>query len=297
MKSLEEILKGLDQTDLFVIFLSRHALESDWVKLELQEAITRLNREDLKRVYPIIIDPSITHSDARIPERLKSEYNLRYISQPTLAVKRIMQRLRELAWLKHPSLRHTARIFVGRNGLVSEFERRIDNIDLPPPTAIIASGLKTIGRKSLVKHCLIKSNLYSESYEPSLIRLSAGESIEDFILKLHDLGFSSSKKPDRLMIAEQPEKIKIVTQLLSDIQSVDELVLVDDEGVLVNGKREVAPWILDALRGVLSPRKPLLGIISKYRPNPSIADRTTVFFSIEVPALDVQERQGLLGAV
>lgn len=35
MKSIEEIGKSLNNTDLFVVFLSRKALESEWVKKEL----------------------------------------------------------------------------------------------------------------------------------------------------------------------------------------------------------------------------------------------------------------------
>lgn len=35
LKTFDEILKSLDVTDLFVIFISNAALESEWVKKEL----------------------------------------------------------------------------------------------------------------------------------------------------------------------------------------------------------------------------------------------------------------------
>ena len=35
MKSMDEIASGLNETDLFVVFLSKSALKSEWVQKEL----------------------------------------------------------------------------------------------------------------------------------------------------------------------------------------------------------------------------------------------------------------------
>ena len=48
MKSMEEISKSLKETDLFVVFLSRKALESDWVKKELLISRELLGRDIIK---------------------------------------------------------------------------------------------------------------------------------------------------------------------------------------------------------------------------------------------------------
>ena len=77
-KSIDEINRTLAFTDLYVILLSQTAVESDWVKYELSEAQKKLTDRALDRVYPLIIDPTLKHSDERIPAWLK-DYNLKYI--------------------------------------------------------------------------------------------------------------------------------------------------------------------------------------------------------------------------
>ena len=41
-KTFDEIIKGLDDTDLFVLFLSDNSLNSEWVKKELSIAYSKL---------------------------------------------------------------------------------------------------------------------------------------------------------------------------------------------------------------------------------------------------------------
>ena len=79
-KNLDEIEKGLEDTDLFVIFLSNNSLESEWVKKELEIAYDKLLKKEIGKIYPIIIDTEISYEDSRIPECLK-EYNLQKITK------------------------------------------------------------------------------------------------------------------------------------------------------------------------------------------------------------------------
>ena len=83
MPTLDEIIKGLSQVQLFVIFLSDKSLNSSWVKKELSEARTRLNNKTIKRIYPIVIDRNINYSDPRIPKWMKDEYNLKLVTSPS----------------------------------------------------------------------------------------------------------------------------------------------------------------------------------------------------------------------
>ena len=115
MKTIEEILNGLDQSQIFVIFLSDAALKSDCVQFELKSAYDRLKQGQLRRIFPIIIDPNISHKDPRIPEWMVNEYNLKLISRPTVAARRIEQKMRELSWDYHPRLNEKGWIFVVRN--------------------------------------------------------------------------------------------------------------------------------------------------------------------------------------
>ena len=85
MKNLDEIFREMGKTSIFVIFISENSLESCWVKKELSIADERLNHDPKKilQIFPIIIDPSISHDDPRIPDFLKTgfdSYNLKVIT-------------------------------------------------------------------------------------------------------------------------------------------------------------------------------------------------------------------------
>lgn len=190
MPTLGEILKSLDVTDIFVLFLSNGALKSDWVKREIVEAKERFDAGTIDKIYPIIIDPSLKHDDPRIPEWLRNEYNLRLVSRPVAAARRIEQRMRELSWARHPKIKQKQKIFVGRNNLIAEVEERLDDTAKEIPLCILASGLKRIGRRTLLRNALVKTNIVDQHYDPLRVYLSREDSIEGLIVKLYDLGLT-----------------------------------------------------------------------------------------------------------
>jgi len=191
MSPIEEIINGLDEASLFVLFISDTALDSDWVRDELTKAKDYLDEGKLQRIFPILIDAHIDYSDNRIPEWLKESTNIQHISRPAKAARKINSRLIEISWKFHPRLKERESIFVGRNTLIDEIEERLDDFRKNTPSVLIASGLPSIGRKALLRHATRKANVVRESYEYPVITLSSQDSIEDFVLKIHDLGFSS----------------------------------------------------------------------------------------------------------
>ena len=95
----------------------------------------------------------------------------------------------ELSFEKHPRLKERNEIFVGRNDLIGLFEERMDDFEKSKPVCMVASGIKSVGRRTLLKHCIYKSNIKKNSYPFPEISLNYAESVEDFILKIYDLGF------------------------------------------------------------------------------------------------------------
>ncbi|MDM8569169.1 toll/interleukin-1 receptor domain-containing protein [Thiotrichales bacterium HSG1] len=150
MSPSEEIIYGLDITSLFVIFISDAALESKWVKEELKIAKDKVAEGKIERIYPIIIDRTIDHTDKRIPNWMKNGINIQRIMPPKLAAKKINSRLREISWKNHPTLKEREGIFVGRNNKISKVEKRFDDFSKLSPTVFITSGLTSIGRKSFI---------------------------------------------------------------------------------------------------------------------------------------------------
>lgn len=294
LQPLEEIMAGLNESQLFVVFLSEPALNSKWVREEVFQAHELLQEEKLTRIYPIIIDSKITHNDERIPQWMKEEYNLKFISRPTVAARRIRQRLREIAWLQNPRLKELNEIFVGRNDLISDIEKRVDSFDLELPVCFIASGIPHIGRSTLLKHSFVKSNITRPSYDFPSILLRREESIEDFIMKIYDLGFSDIDYPINLMNFNPVELINIAEILVRDIQDAKEIILIKDESCIINYTCEIQPWFDELLHRIAPTQLPTFMIASRYRPRADLIRSRPHIYSVFVPELSFNERGGLL---
>lgn len=189
MDTLDEIFRSLESTDIFVLFISDAALQSDWVKTEITSGKALLDADRIKRFVPILIDKSISHSEPRIPDWVRQHYNIRLISKPTVALRRLNTVFAQLSLSKHPSLRARDNLFVGRNGELSLFERRLDDYTKPVPTAIIVSGMRDVGRKTFLLRALKKTNSISETYQPITISLQPEDGIDGLISKVYDIGF------------------------------------------------------------------------------------------------------------
>lgn len=295
MSPIEEIAKFLDETALFVIFISNHSLESDWVKYELSRANELFNEDKINRIYPIIIDKNISYDDLRIPRWMKDSLNIQHIASPKVAARKITARLIEISWKYHPRLKERQRIFVGRNGLVKSAEERLDDFSLITPSVFIASGLPSIGRKSFLKYAITKSNLARESYDFPVVTLSAQDSIEDFILKISDLGLTEPTKGiKKLGTSGLSEKIDIAKTIVKSIVEEKERILIEDNGVIVQSDGIIVDWFQTVISEISSIGYLLFCIASRYRPSKILNRINPVFYIEHIYELDDTERKGLL---
>lgn len=289
MNTLEEILRTLGDSSLFVLFISDAALESKWVQKEILHATTLLNEGSIKKVFPIIIDPNIKHDDKRIPEWLRDNYNLRSVTRPSIAVKRIHQRLREIAWASHPRLKEREEIFVGRNAQTAIFEERFNNVMQAPPISVVCSGLPMIGRKTYLKQSLIKAGVTRQSYEAMSISLSAEESIEDLIVKIYDLGVSEEIDISDLLTKNISQKIDLAERLCTDIASHNEIVLIEDNGCIFSHNRTAADWFIHLLDRLRPLNTTIFAIASRFK---YFTLKENIFVS-ELEELSPNDRMGL----
>ena len=292
MGNLEEILKALGRSDIFVLLLSSKSLDSDWVKKEITEAKNRIDSGDLIRFFPLVIDRSVTHDDPRIPNWISESYNLRPVTRPVVAAKRIRERLVEASWDTHPSLKDRHEIFVGRNSLIAEFEQRMDDFSLDAPTAVIASGLQGIGRKATMRYSLRKSNVTRNAYEPLKIELSRDDSIEGLILKLFDTGVFDGEKPDHLMSMQMDDKITLAASYLKQLPDLKEILLIEDQRCIVRYDQTIAPWFLGILE-IIPKNQILLCIASAAKAHQYNFKKDQRLFFMHVSEMELVERNGL----
>ncbi|MDO7426527.1 toll/interleukin-1 receptor domain-containing protein [Acinetobacter baumannii] len=292
-RSLDEILLALDSTDLFVLFISDASLNSEWVKKEISEANIRLEKKEIEKIYPIIIEGGITYEDPRIPTWLKDEYNIKPIRKPTVAARNILQKLTELSWIKHPQLEERHNLCIGRNQELENFEQRIDDFLLDKPSTIFVSGLNGIGRRTFLSEALYKTRLKKKSYKPSLIYLDSNSSIEDFILKLNDLGILElGEQILSLSDKSMDHKISLVIKILDELFESREMIYIFDDGCLVNHQRNIADWFIKIIKNI-DYKYPILCCASKYKLNLfnyREDDINNKVFNMNISELNLNER-------
>ena len=291
MKSIEEIKKSLAKTDLFVVFLSKKALESDWIKKELMISKELLGKELIKRIYPIVIESDLKWSDEVIPNWMK-EYTLKYIPKPTKATQMIRKRIIEINWDLNPKIKERNNIFVGRNKEIEEFENRQYDYDIETTIAYIAAGIPKSGRKSLLKECFVKTDITENNYRASKIELGMYDGIEDFILWTKDLGFSDDVEATGFMKMEISEKCRILANLLDDISKNKEILVVEDKGCIITHEGKMCDWFIQTISQMKESNRTVLGIASKFRLRLPVDSEK--IYVINVPPLNKMECGGLL---
>ena len=297
-RTIEEIEENLNSTDLFVFFVSDKSLESEWVKKELFKAEQLWNKKELQQICPIIIDNNIKYDDNRIPKWIQKNYNLQYISRPTKSSQIIIQRMIELSYERHPRLKEKNELFVGRNALINNFEERMDDFEKNKPICIVASGIKSVGRTTLLKRCIYKSNIRKDTYPFPNISLNYDESIEDFVLKLYDLGLTDEMEMIDFMTKDVSEKEEIAINIIEILQKQDEIIFIEDNGCIINHDGEVADWFVNVFTNEKLKAKVTLCLVSKFRlwylsGNVDYTMKEKIF-ALEVDELSKKERDGLL---
>lgn len=297
-KTIEEIEEMLEYTDLFVFFCSEASLSSTWVQKELFRAEELWSDDKLLQICPIIISNSIKYDDERIPKWMQTNYNIQYVSRPNKAAQIIQQRMIELSFERHPRLKERNAIFVGRNEQINAFEERMDDFEQSKPFCVVASGLNSVGRKTLLKKCVIKSNIKKESYPFSYITLNYDESIEDFILKMYDLGLTEEMDLKNMIRQTIEEKVSIAVSILRKIQEQNEILIVEDNGAIINHDGELSEWFVKVLGEEEIKCKLTLCIVAKFRLKyiGDILDykiKEKIFY-FGVEELSKKERKGLL---
>lgn len=293
--TLDEIYSGIDNSGIFVFFISNEALNSDWVNKEINLAEEYLKNGKLKRFLPFLIDQSVDHSDIRIPQWIKEEYNIRYISKPTKCYDLIRQALRLVSWDLHPKKKELEQLFIGRTAQIKQFEERIYDIDKPTPIAIIVSGLISIGRRKFIKHVLVNSNKIKMYYSPPTITLDSRNSIEDLIIKLYGLGYTQKSNDSilNLTLKTQNEKIIIVSELLTELSENNDLLIIIDDSCIVNKEGIIVDWFVPIIDMLKDLNTIVLCVISNGRPWYKELIHNQSIFSIVLPELEQYERKAL----
>lgn len=293
-KTLEQIFSELDTSDIFVLFISHQSLESLWVKKEINRAKENLKNDFLERIFPIIIDENITYSDARIPKWIAKPYNLKFINNEVIILKKIRQSLKEVNFKKTKFNQEIEKNFVGRNAEIEKFENDINNIDNWTPTYIIAYNyFEGIGRRTFLKNALRKHELTNYLDTPTTITIDSKESIENFIYKLNTIGKISEIVEYDFSVLSIEAKIEIAVKLLKQFMDYKELVFVIDEGGIILPNNSIVDWFKSIVNDKVFDNNLVICLISKFRPNEAQLRRDKKALVYRIPELSKPESKNL----
>lgn len=293
-KTLEEIFKELDSTDVFVLFISHEALDSSWVKKEIIRAKENLSKEYMDRILPIIIDENIKYSDVRIPKWIAKPYNLKYISNEVIILKKIKQALREVSFKKNRFNQELEKVFVGRNSEMQKFETDINNLDNWTPTYIIAYNyFEGIGRRTFLRNALRKATLIDYLDSPTIITVDSKESIENFIYKLNTFGKNGDIVKYDFSNESIEKKIDIAIEQIKQFVSFKELIFIIDDGGIVLPNNKVVDWFTKIVNCEEFDNNLIFCLISRYRPNEVSLRKERKSLVYRIPELSNSETQNL----
>ena len=137
----EEIERALDDSYVFVFFVSKASLDSVWVRFELKEAWYHSLQGTLKKSLVYVLDDGITIDD--LPDWMR-RFRVRWNLSVEMVFDDIRQQLHEL------SSEEIRSIFIGRFEESAEFQRVLLSYD-DPQRVFFVTGLPGIGRRSLIK--------------------------------------------------------------------------------------------------------------------------------------------------
>jgi tetratricopeptide (TPR) repeat protein len=261
------IERGLKESSIFVLFVTRASLASLWVEFEIREAwyLTLQNKLNESLVY--ILDSSIEISD--LPEWLRRS-KVRRVTAPKTVAREIRDHLDAL-------VRHNqSPFFIGRTKDIEALQRLAVPLDGSiPPQVIVVSGLPGIGRRALIRQiCRPLLNLNRVVVMP----FEEGDDISDVAIKMADLvePYSTRGGFERIVAdIRSGSSDKALERIITDLRIAmanGELPIFFDDGGMLNEDgqfKEVPRRIFSALHSsihlfIVSPRRPNQGAVTPF---------------------------------
>lgn len=294
-KIIDEILRGLINTDLFVIFVSNESLNSDWVQKEIVLADSFINKHSLRQVLPILIDRSIKITeDQRIPNWMK-QYLMKPINTPEQAKLKILNALRHLDMETNPIYKAKRNLFVGRYKEKEELENNLNLYVEPHYNAICVSGLEGIGRRTFLRKVFEEKHILNSLNEPILLSLSNRSSIDNLILSLlkYQKDEVSGNDFEELDSKCLDEKIDYLKDQFSSLANANEYIFIIDDGCIVRPTMEVSDWFVKAINIPQMLDCFYISVISRFRPSHRFLSTHDNFISVSIDALSSLEVKNL----
>lgn len=264
---MSAIRAALARSGAFVLFASRHSLQSLWVKFEISEAEELLRTEVLKSSLVIIIDSETTPPD--LPRWMQRSL-VSSVPSPNAAARIIEHRLNEMRGITANAL------FIGREDLLAELSQAlISSADRVPPHILLLGGLPGIGRRTFLQHAL--PNILSVNVGPTFhLRTTDGLDALHVAL-LEELGALDTRKQlssaiEQFQASNADEQIHILAEMLASCAVGNIAPVIVDEGSLLESGGAYTEEALSLLKALHKYTDRTFSIVHTKRPTISPAE-------------------------
>ena len=292
-RTMDEIIEKLEDSKIFVAFLSSSALNSDWVQKELGIAIELAKKRDMV-ILVLSVDKSVLYFDKRIPENLRKHYNIKFVNNPEIAISRINDEIRRLKFIQSPATRSAESLFIGRAEQIRKFETDFSSIEGIVPTFLVASNFYTgMGRRHFSRHVLDKINILKNTETPVSVSMQKGESIENFIIKLNSSLFDDEATKADLKELPLEAKYKLLLKLILEYKQNNRIIFILDEGGIVLPNHEIVDWFDNLVQAKELHNRVTFCLISSWKPNKRFLIKQNPGASYHISELDAVDTQNL----
>lgn len=223
------ILKALDRCAVFVLFASKHSITSDWVGIEIKEAIARVKDRRMARILVYCADKETFRL---LNPELKSFNVVRIEKTPSICARQIRGVLAEVF-----AERSRTDVFISRDENLAELKRLV--IDPTKNFRTLAiSGFDRLGRRTLARRFF--ADVYGGFSVPTQsIIVEVSTSFDDIFRQLLALQYGSLEQTTLIkrmkLFSELPEneQVKTIGLEIKAIYSQREFVQFLDAGGLI----------------------------------------------------------------
>lgn len=266
----DEINHAIDRAGIFCLLISESAMSKDWVLKEISIYKSIIDSGRKMKFLPLIIDDAIEYSYSKIPEWIRTEYNLRdKFTSPVFIARKLEEELNKLRWDEFPAIRERELVFAGRDNDMAAIRERYSNSSFKKRKAVIVSGIPDgIGRRRfLVEFIKILDRNKKETYQPISLALDRDDSIEDFIIRLNSLVLYKDNEEIIKFVAtkDKAEKILLCNILLQKIFEQKENLLIRDNGAIVLSTGSLCEWFDEIISSNTQINRTFFYIVSRNR--------------------------------
>lgn len=262
-KTMDEIVRNLSRAPIFVLLISKDALKSNWVQLELSNARQLYAMGQIKEFLPFVIEEDVKLDD--LPSWITRDWalNVKTITSPKIVGQFIIEAQRKVRCNENKEYGNLVNTFIGRSNELDEFQRAMYDSVCMPHRSLVVSGKPGSGRTRFIQKCIQDSNGLPFIPEGFRIKLPQKSYLDNFILQLHEgLGLSRALYEDILRLEPEHQIAKTVSYI-NKIINAHSFLLIEDEMSFVLYDGTISEWgkkiishsaLIDSLKIFISSR-------------------------------------------